>query len=187
VNTVGTGKTLAPSGITPWPAIEPEHFLNAASATISILGIDYVMSASFISAELRWANNVRLPSGLYPGSGTQNGYAIRGRMEYGSREVSLRFVARALKGSPEYALLMTPAPGNEGSVTISTTGATIGAGPAKHGFSVNFPRAVFTAVVNGESDGIVTVDCVVTPLKPPTGDYVTLSATTEKSGILGLT
>jgi hypothetical protein len=187
VNCVGTGKTIAPSGITPWPAIEPEHFLNAASATISILGIDYVMSASFISAELRWGNNVRLPSGLYPGSGVQNGYAIRGRMEYGSRECSLRFVARALKGSPEYALLMTPAPGNEGSVTISTTGATIGAGPGKHGFTVTFPRAVFTAVVNGEADGIVTVDCVVTPLKPPTGDYVTLSATTEKSGILGLT
>ena len=186
VNCVGTGKTAAPSGITPWPPVEAEHFLNAASAAISILGQDYVMTASFISLELRWANNVRLPSGLYPGSGVQNGYAIRGRMEYGTRECSLRFVARALKGSPEYTMLMTPPPANEGPVTVSVTGATIGGGPSTHNFTVSFPRAVFTAVVNGDADGIVTVDCTVTPLKPATGDYVTLAATTEKAGIFGL-
>jgi hypothetical protein len=185
VNCVGTGKAENPSGYTPWPTVETEHFLNAASASINIVGQDYVLTASFISLEFRWNNNVRLPSGLYPGSGTQNGYAIRGRMEYGMRESSLRFVARALKGSPEYAALMAQ-PQTEGPATVSVEGAQIGAGPAKHGFSISYPRAVFSAVVNGEADGIVTVDCTVTGLKPPTGDYITMSATTEKDGILGL-
>jgi len=185
VNCVGTGKTAAPSGITPWPTITAEHFLNAASATINIVGQDYIMTASFISLEFRWNNNVRLPSGLYPGSGTQNGYAVRGRMEYATRESSLRFVARALKGSPEYAALMAQ-PQTEGPATITVDGAVIGAGPAKHSFTITYPRAVFSAVVNGEADGIVTVDCTVTGLKPPTGDYITMSATTEKDGILAL-
>lgn len=187
VNIVGTGKTVSPSGISPWPAVETEHFLNAASAAINIMGIDYVLSATFISLDFRWNNNVRLPSGLYPGSGTQNGYAIRGRMEYGTREMGLHFVARAIKGSPEYAMLMAVPPANEGPVTISVEGATIGAGPAKHGFSIGYSRAQFTAVVNGEADGIVTVDCNVTGLKPAGGlPYITLSATTTKDTILGL-
>ena len=49
------------------------------------------------------------------------------------------------------------------------------------------PRTVFSAVVNGEADGIVTVNCTVRALKPASpGDYITLSATTTKDAILGL-
>jgi len=186
VNCVGSGRTAAPSGVTPWPALTAEHFLNAASATINIMGTDYVLAQTFVSCEVRWNNNVRLPSGLYPGSGTQNGYAVRGRMEYGNRECSMRFVARAVKGSPEYTKLLSASPANEGAVTITVTGAIIGAGPGAHSFTINFPRAVFTAVTNADTDGIVTVDCTVTPLKPPTGDYVTLTAVTVQDKILGL-
>jgi len=185
VNCVGTGKLATPSGLTPWPPVEAEHFLNAAGATINVIGIDYVLAASFISAEFRWNNNVRLPSGLYPGSGTQNGYAIRGRMEYGNRECTLTFVARAAKGSPEYLALIA-SPQTEGPATIAVNGATIGAGPGKHNFSIASTRAVFSAVVNGDSDGIVTVNCTVRFLKPTTGPYITLSATTTKDAILAL-
>src|SRR4029077_11743628 len=46
---VGTGQTATPSAITPFPTVTPEHFLNAASATINIMGIDYVLAQSFIS------------------------------------------------------------------------------------------------------------------------------------------
>jgi hypothetical protein len=183
VNIVGTGKTAAPSGITPWPAVVAENFLNAASATINIVGIDYVLAASFISLDFRWNNNVRLASGFFPGSGTQNGYAIRGRMEYATRDTTLHFIARACKGSQEYAALVA-SPQTEGPCTISVTGGTVGG--VAHGFTISYPRAVFSAVQNGEADGIVTVDCNVTGLKPATGDYITLSATTDKDGILGL-
>src|SRR5215469_464065 len=101
----GSGRVMSP-GLTPLPAVTAEHFLNAAGAFISIQGIDYVLAESFISLEFRWNNNVRLDTGLYPGSGTQNGYAVRGRMEYGIREFGLTFVARAQKGSPEYNALI---------------------------------------------------------------------------------
>jgi hypothetical protein len=184
VNCVGTGKIAAPSTITPWPVVTPEDILNASGAVINIAGIDYVAATSFISMDFRWNNNVRLASGYYPGSGTQNGFAIRGRMEYGNRECTLAFVARAAKGSVEFNNLIGR---TEGAATITVNGAVIGAGPAKHSFTISMPRTVFSAVVNGEADGIVTVNCTVRALKPASpGDYITLSATTTKDAILGL-
>jgi hypothetical protein len=182
VNCVGTGMVENPSGII-MPALTPEHFLNASGATININGIDYVLAASFISCEFRWNNNVRLPSGLYPGSGVQNGFAIRGRMEYGNRECTFTFVARAAKGSIEFNALMNQ---TEGPATIAVKGAVIAPGPDTHGFQIDMPRTTFSAVVNGETDGIVNVTVTVRVLKPTTGDYVTMSATTTKDGILGL-
>ena len=182
VNCVGTGKVTFPSGIT-FPAVTPEHTLNAAGAAININGIDYVLNQSFISAEFRWNNNVRLASGYYPGSGTQNGFAVRGRMEYGNRECTFTFVARALKGSPEFANLMSQ---TEGPANITVKGALIGGGPTTHTFALGMLRTVTSGVVNGEADGIVTVNCTVRVLKPVSGDYITMSAVTTTDGIFGL-
>lgn len=184
-NFIGTGNVKIPSGITPWPALETEHFLNAASAAITIGGIDYVLGGGFISLTFSWNNNVRTDSGYYPGSGVDaNGFAIRGRMEYNTRECTLAFVARARKGSPELAALLAQTPG---ACSIKLSGATIGAGPDKHGMDITIPKAVFSAVVNGEADGIVTVNCTVQPLKDTTtGKYVTMCATTTKAGIIAL-
>ena len=106
----GTGRAQSP-GLTPLPDVTQEHFLNAAGATITINGIDYVLAQSFISLDFRWNNNVRLDTGFYPGSGTENGYAVRGRMEYGVREMTLNFVARAQKGSLEYNNLINQVEG----------------------------------------------------------------------------
>jgi len=181
-NCVGTGKVVTPSGLV-FPAVTVEHFLNAASATITINGIDYITTQSFISMEFRWNNNVRLPSGFYPGSGTQNNYAIRGRMEYGNREMTLNFVARAQKGSTEFNNLMNQ---TEGPLAVTLSGAVIGAGPNKHAMAITAPRTVISAATNGDADGIVTINCAVKFLKPPTGDIITMSATCEKDGILGL-
>jgi hypothetical protein len=181
-NWVGTGRTAAPSTLT-LPPVTAEHFLNAASATITINGIDYIAQQSFISLEFRWNNNVRLPTGFYPGSGTQNGFAVRGRMEYGNREITLSFVARAAKGSQEYLNLISQAPG---SLLITLTGAVIGAGPDTHGMRIVAPKTVMSAVVNGEADGIVTVNCQVKFLKPAAGDIISLEATTTQDAILGL-
>jgi hypothetical protein len=182
VNCVGTGSIANPSGIV-FPAVQTEHFLNASGASINIGGIDYVLETSFISAEFRWNNNIRLPSGYYPGSGTQNGFAIRGRMEYGNRECTLTFVARASKGSREFNNLMSLA---ENPATITVKGALVGAGPQTHQFSILATRTMMSAVVNGEADGIVTVNCTVRILKPPTGPYISLTAVCEKDGIFGL-
>jgi hypothetical protein len=182
VNTVGTGSVTFPSGIV-FPPVTPEHMLNAAGAAININGIDYVLNAGFISAEFRWNNNVRLASGYYPGSGTQNGFAIRGRMEYGNRECTLTFVARAAKGSPEFTNLMSQA---EGPAIITVKGAAILGGPAFHQFTLSMLRTVTSGVVNGEADGIVTVQCTVRILKPASGDYISMTATTDTDAIFGL-
>jgi len=176
MNSVGTGKVMNPSGLA-LPAITQEHFLNAASATININGTDYVLARSFISLEFRYNNNVRLASGFYPGSGTQNNFAIRGRMEYANREITCRFVARAQKGSPEFATLLAQ---TESPFTIGLTGA------APHAMTITAPRTTLSAVVNAESDGIVTVDCQVMFLKPTTGSIITMSATTSQDKILNL-
>jgi hypothetical protein len=182
-NLPGAGLVTIP-GLSPLPAITQEHFLNAAGATININSVDYVMSQSFISLEFRWNNNVRLDTGLYPGSGTQNGYAVRGRMEYGIREMSFSFVARAQKGSIEYNNLIS---GVEGPATIGVQGALIGT-TFYHNFQISMPRTRMQSVVNADDNNIVTVQCGVTLLQPTDGvtPIVTLTATCEQDGILGL-
>ncbi len=179
----GSGRAQSP-GLGPLPAVIPEHFLNAAGAFITINDIDYVLEQTFISLEFRWNNNVRLDTGLYPGSGTQNGFAVRGRMEYGVREMTLSFVARAQKGSLEYNNLLSQ---TEGSATFGVTGANIDL-TAKHGFTITMPRVIMQSVVNGDDANIVTVNCAVTILQPTDGitPIITMSATTGFDGILGL-
>jgi hypothetical protein len=179
----GSGHAQSP-GLNPLPAVTPEHFLNAAGATITINGIDYVLSQSFISLEFRWNNNVRLDTGYYPGSGTQNGYAVRGRMEYGVREMTLNFVARAQKGSLEYNNLINQ---TEGPASFGVKGALIDT-TFYHDFNITMPRTIMQAVVNGDDANIVTVQCGVTALQPTDGvtPIVTMSATTTHDAILWL-
>lgn len=180
----GAGVVQIP-GITPFPTLTQEHLLNAAGASISINGVDYVASASFISLEMRWNNNVRLDTAIYPGSGIDaHGYAMRGRMEYGIREMTLNFVARAQKGSIEYNNLINQV---EGPATFSVQGASIDATDF-HGFSITMPRTRMQSVVNGDDNNIVTVQCGVTALQPTDGTtpIITMSATTGQDGIFGL-
>jgi hypothetical protein len=178
-----SGSVQSP-GLEPIPAVTPEHFLNAAGATININGVDYVLSQSFISLDFAWNNNVRLDTGFYPGSGTQNGFAVRGRMEYGIREMTLKFVARAQKGSVEYNNLLNQ---TEGSVSFGVKGALIETGTS-HDFNISMPRTIMQSVVNGDDNNIVTVECGVTALQPTDGvtPIITMSATTTQDAILGL-
>ena len=178
----GSGNVQQP-GLSPIPAVTAEHFLNAAGASINFNGVDYVLSESFISLVMRWNNNVRLDTGYYPGSGTQNGYAVRGRMEYGIREMTLNFVARAQKGSIEYSNLINQV---EGPCTFGVQGAMIDA-TNFHGFSIDMPRTRMLSVVNGDDNNIVTVQCGVTVLQPTDmSPLITLNATTTQDTILGL-
>jgi hypothetical protein len=179
----GSGMAQSP-GLSPLPTVTAEHFLNAAGASININGIDYVLSQTFISLEFRWNNNVRLDTGLYPGSGTQNGFAVRGRMEYGIREMTLNFVARAQKGSQEYNNLLNQ---TEGSAVFGVKGASIDA-TNFHNFTITMPRTRMQSVVNGDDANIVTVNCGVTALVPTDGvtPIISMAATTTQDMILGL-
>jgi hypothetical protein len=182
-NFVGTGNVLNPSGLT-IPTLTPEHLLNANGVTVlNINGIDYFLGGDFNSLEYRWNNNVRLDSGYYPGSGTDNGFGIRGRMEFGTRETTLTFVARAEKGSPEFNNLLNL---TEAPTTITVQGAAFG--PNFHIMNLSFPRTILTSHVVADADGIVTVNCGVGILKPTDGvtPLCTLSSTTTTDAIFGL-
>jgi|SRR5215471_20764549 len=185
-NCIGTGKLVNPSGYT-IPAVTTEHSLNASGATVlTVNGIDYLAGTGigrFNTLEFRWNNNLRADTGYYAGSGTQNGFGVRGRMEFGNREVTLNFVARAIAGSVEFNNLLGLV---EGATTLTIGGAVIGAGPQTNGITLSFPRTIISSEVNGESDGVVTVNCGVTILMPVAGPPLcTLSATTPLNNVFG--
>jgi hypothetical protein len=183
-NFIGTGQVQAPSGIT-FPANTPEHLLNANGASVlTVNGIDYMLGGNFVSLEFAWSNNVNTTSGYYPGSGTQNGFGIRGRMEFGTRSYSFRYVVRAQKGSQEFLNLINQ---TEGATTVTVKGASIDASNFND-MTLSFPRTRQSANVTGEQDGVVTVNCEVAILKPTDGvtPLCTLSATTTKSNIFGV-
>jgi hypothetical protein len=157
VEFVGSGKYVEPSGIT-MPAATVEKLLPSASLALTINGVNYVSNKNIVSLETSWRNNVRLDGGFYPGSGFQtpgNGAsgAIRGRMEFGNRQGTLRFVARFENGSTELTKLRQQ---TAGSAVISLTYDT------NNSLQITWPKVTFATAEVGETDGIVTVsvDCV---------------------------
>ncbi|HRK22598.1 MAG TPA: hypothetical protein PLX06_12350 [Fimbriimonadaceae bacterium] len=179
VNFVGCGKIVSPSGIT-IPAVTQEHYLNAASAAITINGTNYVTEKSFVDLDMEYSNNVRMDSGFYPGSGTDNGGALRGRMEFGDRTLGLRFRARFKSGSTEITKLMAQ---TKGVATISLTGATI-AGVVNHGMTITFPELGFASAIVQDAEGIVVIEVTGRPMKHSSNGILTAAATCAIDGIL---
>lgn len=173
---VGTGKIIEPSTVT-LPAVAALHRLNAASATISINGVNYVTGGNIISCEFGWRNNVRLDQAFYPGSGVQSGGAIRGRMEHGDREVFLRFTARLRSASDEFTKLSAQ---TSGTAVITLQGDLI-TGSTYHDMSATFHQVVFSTVVIGEDNGIATVQVECGVQKHSSNGVCTLYATNEKT------
>ena len=149
---VGSGKLTEPSAIT-LPAATVEKLLPAAALLLTINGVDYVTNKNIVSLEFGWKNNIRLDAGFFPGSGFQSAGdttsgAIRGRLECGNREASLKFTARFSSGSTELA-----------SLKNQTTGTAVIAlqYDANNKLTVTFQRVSFSAAEVGETDGLVTV------------------------------
>jgi len=89
----GTGKLTEPSAIS-MPAATLEKLLPSAS-----LAVDYVTNKNIVSLETPWKNNIKMDAGFLPGSGFQTSGdattgAIRGRLEFGDRQGTLKFTAR---------------------------------------------------------------------------------------------
>ena len=176
---MGCGKIVTPSTITV-PSALSESFLNAASAAISINGVNYVSNTNFVMLEQTWSNTVRDQSGFYPGSGTDQGAAIRGRMEFGDRVPGFRFQARFKNGSTELTLLYAQ---TEGTITWSLQGALI-SGSTYHSCSVTWHRMRFASAVVNDAEGIVTVEVVVTPMWHTSNGLMTFAVTTNLDNIL---
>ncbi|HOQ47923.1 MAG TPA: hypothetical protein PK157_21620 [Bryobacteraceae bacterium] len=178
VNFAGSGKLVEPSGIT-LPAGTAEHLLPGASAQVVINGVDYVTSRNLVSLELGFKNNLRLDSGFYPGSGIQDGAAIRGRLEFGDREASLKFVARFEHGSTELTKLRNQ---TTGTAVVSLQGDLI-SGSDYHSLEVTFHKVAFRTAVVGDTDGIVTVEVECHPLWDATNGLLTAVAKCSQDNI----
>jgi hypothetical protein len=117
--------------------------------------------------------------GFYPGSGFQSTGdattgAIRGRLEFGNRQGSLKFVARFDSSSAEYAKLKA-----------QTTGTAVIhlQYDANNSLDLTWQRIAFSMVEIGETDQFATVavDCV--PQYDATNGIITAVA---KSGVDGI-
>lgn len=174
IDMVGTGKFTSPSSIV-MPAAANLHFLNASSAAITIITTNYVSTKRIISLEMGYTNNVRLDSGFFPGSGTQDGASIRGRMEHGDREAYLRCRVRLESTSDEFAKLIAQ---TEGTAVIRLQGALI-TGAIYHDMQVTFHRVVVQEVTETDESGLAAVDVIFKPMKHSSNGLMTAYATNE--------
>jgi phage terminase large subunit-like protein len=168
-----SGKITEPSGITV-PTATAENLLNAYSLSCTVNGVDYVATKNFVTLTMGWDNAFRDTSDYYPGSGQQDGYQIKGRMEVGDRVPSFSMVARFKNGSTELQ-----------QVRDLTTGtAVIGlAADANNSTQVTWQKLGFSVAELGETDGIVTVQITGLPMYDETNGVVSAVVTTPEDGI----
>jgi hypothetical protein len=171
VEFAGSGKMTEPSGIT-LPAAIAEKLLPSASLALSINGVDYVTNKNIVSLEASWKNNIRMDQGFYPGSGFQTAGdatsgAIRGRMEFGNRQGSLKFTARFDSASTELTKLKAQ---TTGTAVITLTFDT------NNSLQITWQKVVFATAEVGETDQLVTVAVEATPLYDSTNGIVTAVA-----------
>jgi hypothetical protein len=172
---VTTGQYATPSTIT-LPAAATLHEFNAGMiSALNINGIDYLTGGSgkqFVSADMSWENNFR--PGFFPGSGSQDGYQIQGRFEWGDRVFGLNTVVRVQYGSTEYANLIAL---TTGTATITLTKDT------NNSFTALVQKMAFSTAELGNTDGIVTLAVTGTQLYDPTNGLVTFTIKTPQAGI----
>jgi hypothetical protein len=178
VEFVGSGKYVEPSGIT-MPAATVERLLPSASLALTINGVNYVSNKNIVSLETSWKNNVRLDGGFFPGSGFQTpgdgaSGAIRGRLEFGNRQGTLRFVARFENGSTELTKLRQQ---TAGTAVISL------AYDSNNSLELTWHKVSFATAEVSETDGIVTVSVECLPMWDETNGVVSAVA---KCGVDGI-
>ncbi len=177
---VGCGKYANPSGIV-IPAVVTEHSLNSGSASaITINGVNYITNARFFSFELNYKNNIRLDRGYYPGSGSQNGFQLRGRMWRGDPNATLKVRALFENGSTELDDFLAQ---TEGTGSIIIPGAVIGAGPETHKLEITLHRTVGENINITDQDGLVAIEADIALLEHAANGVLTYEVTTNKDEI----
>lgn len=175
---VGTGKYNEPSALD-MPDKTTTHRLGAESLALTINGTDYVTSKNFESLDFEWDNALR--EGYFPGSGTQDpddpaSGQIMGRMEFGKRKVTLKFVARFNNGSTELATLKAQ---SAGTAVMSLSGSS------GNDATLTFPQTRFQSVdLKSEAD-IVTVEVTVSAQYDLTGPGILTMVVNHPLGTVG--
>lgn len=178
---VGCGKHAKPSGIT-IPAAATEHGMNLGTVTtLSVRSVNYITNRLFVDCDLTYKNNIQLDLGFYPGSGSQNGFALRGRMLKGQPDLTFGMTVFLNKDSTELADYLAQ---TEGTIQIVQVGDVIGAGPETHKVQIDVPRMKFVAY-DVQSVGMYTAvktQCEV--LQPNSGSAITVTVITDHDGIM---
>jgi hypothetical protein len=166
VSWVGSGLLTSPSAVTP-PANTVLHEQLSGSVTATINGTDYVGNKNLLSISMGWKNNIKTEFGLYPGSGVQNGAAVRGRMFIGDRVPTLTFRALLVHNSPEYAALVAQTTGTA-VITIQYD--------ANDSVTWTWEQISYEVVKNGQEGGLVDVTVTVTPQYSASNGVLTVTA-----------
>jgi hypothetical protein len=176
---IGTGKYANPSAIT-MPAFYDENSLNAGGVTaLTLIGFNYLTNLRFVSVDFGWKNNIRDESGYYPGSGSQDGFQVKGRMRRGVPQITLRVTVECDSGSNEEDLLLAQ---TEGTGVITVVGAAIGA--AFHTWKITFHRLTVKAAPIGNTDGIASYSLEYSVMEHASNGVLTIEATTGIDDIL---
>ena len=171
---IGCGKFANPSTIT-IPAVTTEHSLNSGGATaLTINGVNYITTARFFNLELNYKNNIRLDAGYYPGSGSQSGFNLRGRMWRGDPQVTLKVTALFENGSTELDDFLAQ---TEGTGTITIPGAT------DHKLDIALHRTVGQNITIGDQDGLVSISADIALLEHASNGVLTWDAYCTKDEI----
>jgi hypothetical protein len=144
-------------------------------SALTFNGVNYLSGGSgkqFVSMEASWENNFR--PGFFPGSGTQDGYQIQGRLEWGDRVFAVQFVVRVEAGSTEYSNLINL---TTGTATFTLTR------DANNSFSILVQKMGFSVAELSNTDGIVTLQITGVQLYDPTNGLVTMTIVTPQTGI----
>ena len=171
IDFVGSGKLTEPSGIVV-PAATLEKLLPSASLALAINGVNYVSNKNIVSLETSWKNNILMDAGFFPGSGFQTpgdatSGAIRGRLEFGKRQGTLRFTARFENGSTELTKLKSQ---TTGTAVITLTY------DANNSLQITWEKVSFATAEVGETDGIVTVAVECLPMYDSTNGIISAVA-----------
>jgi hypothetical protein len=178
---LGTGGYVKPSGITQ-PAAYAEHSLNAGGITaLSLVGFDYLANKRFSQVNFGWKNNIRDQSSYYPGSGSQSGFQLRGRMRRGVPTPTLTAVVECDSGSSEEDALLAQ---TVGTGVMTCAGAAVSGGGANHTFKVTFHRLLINVTPVGNSDGIAAYNITYSVQQHASNGVLTIEATCEQDNIL---
>lgn len=173
VDFVGSGKLTDPSGIT-HPGATTEHIMPGASVAKTTLTVDYVTLKRLLSVDWGWRNNLRNDEGFYPGSGTQDGYAVKGRFWHGDRAGVLRFQAIVEDGSTEYTALRDL---TTGTAVITQTY------DADNACTATFQKVAFNTAVIADYNGLLTVNVEATVMKHASNGVLQVVVITPQNNI----
>ena len=175
---IGTGANVKPSTIT-IPDIYAEHSMNAGAITaLNFDGFDYLANLRFISCKFNWKNNFRDNSSYFPGSGSQSGYQLRGRMRRAAPTITLQTVVECDSGSSEEDLLL--------SQTYGTGRITAAASVADNALDIQFFKIVPKATPITESEGIASYTVDWSVVQHPSNGVLQIDATCLQDSILTL-